>query len=210
MNYDASCSLAKSPTINLPPGPLTVDYEAEDTKDDSDYQVLWSNTMDEGTYKSSTKYTSVEVLLICWVEQSDDLIITGEVMKLKSTFEDRFNYGAQIGSLDPKAKQTPQVQLNAIVANFVVEFDGPNTLLIVYYAGHGKPGSYYGSLEMFGSVKHSRRLLLIVNGFRQRSENKRSDNNRQLSDKEIDMIVWNKTEKLLVEARADVLEIFDW
>ena len=205
MEIDTSCSLAKSPTINLPPGPLTVDYEAEDAKDDSDYQVLWSNIMDEGTYKSSTKYANVEVLLICWVEQSDDLVITGEVKKLKSTFEDRFNYGARIGYLDSKAKQTPQVQLNAMVANFVNAFDGPNTLLIVYYAGHGKPGNYYGSLEIFGFVKHSRGLLFIVNGFRQRSEN-----NRQLSDKDIDMIIWNKTEKLLVEARADVLEIFDW
>ena len=205
MGYDTSCSLANSPTINLPPGTSTVDYEAEDAKDDSDYQVLWSNTMDEGTYKSSTKYTNVEVLLLCWVEQSDDLITTGEVKKLKSTFEDRFNYGAQIGYLDPKAKQAAQVQLNAIVANFVNTFDGPNTLLIVYYAGHGKPGKYYGSLEFFGLVIYSRRPLFIVNDFRQRSEN-----NVQLSEKEIDMIVWNKTEKLLVDARADVLEIFDW
>ena len=35
-------------------------------------------------------------------------------------------------------------------ANFVGDYDGPNTLFIVYYAGHGKPGKIHGDLEMFG------------------------------------------------------------
>ena len=29
-------------------------------------------------------------------------------------------------------------------------------------------------------------------------------------DKKIDSLVWNKTEQLLEDAEADVLEIFDW
>lgn len=115
--------------------------------------------MDHGNYKSSSKYTNVEVLLLCWAEKSDDLIITREVSKLKKTFEDHFNYGAQVGYLDASAKQTLQVQVNGIVANFVKDYDGPNTLLIVYYAGHGKPGNYFGSLNLFGSVERSRRLF---------------------------------------------------
>lgn len=150
--------LTKSPTLNLPLEPSTVDYEAEDAKDDSELQVLWSNTMDEGKYTSPSKYKNIEVLLLCWAEKSDDLIITEEVSKLKRTFEECFNYRAQIEHLDASAKQTAQVQVNSIVANFVKTFDGPNTLLIVYYAGHGKPGKYFGSLEFFGSVEHSRRL----------------------------------------------------
>ncbi|KAL9065712.1 MAG: hypothetical protein Q9161_008047 [Pseudevernia consocians] len=177
--------LTKSPTLNLPLEPSTVDYEAEDAKDDSEYQVLWSNTMDEGKYRSPSNYKNIEVLLLCWAEKSDDLIITEEVSKLKRTFEECFNYHAQIEHLDASAKQTLQVQVNSIVANFVNAFDGPDTLLIVYYAGHGKPGKFFGSLECFGRL---------------------SENDRQ---KRVDTLVWNKAELLLKDARADVLEIFD-
>lgn len=41
-----------------------------------------------------------------------------------------------------------------------------------------------------------------------------TDGRRQLSEndqqKRLDSLVWNKTEKLLSDAGADVLEIFDW
>lgn len=153
MDDNARSPLTSSPTINLPLEPSTVNYEAPDEKLDSEYQVLWSNLMDEGQYKNSSKYINVEVLLLCWAANCDDLTITEEVSRLKKTFEELFNYRAQIGYLDTSTKQTLQVQVNKIVANFVGAFDGPNTLLIVYYAGHGKPGSYYGSLEFFGSVE---------------------------------------------------------
>lgn len=115
--------------------------------------------MDEGDYKTSSKYTIVEVLLLCWAEKSDDLTIAEEVSRLKTTFEENFNYHARIRKLDADTKQRLQVQVNKIVADFVGDFDGPNTLLIVYYAGHGKPGAFYGSLEFFPSVYHSPRLF---------------------------------------------------
>lgn len=115
--------------------------------------------MEEGKFKGSSKYTNVEVLLLCWAENSDDLIVTVEVNRLKRTFEDLFNYHTQIGYLDASIKQTLQVQVNKIVNDFVYACDGPDTLLIVYYGGHGKPGNYYGSLECFGSVDSSRRRL---------------------------------------------------
>ena len=40
--------------------------------------------------------------------------------------------------------------MHAHLANFVLEEDGPRTLLIVYYAGHGKPGHRPGHLELAG------------------------------------------------------------
>ena len=46
--------------------------------------------------------------------------------------------------------QNPQVQMQYHVAKFVMEEDGPRTLLIVYYAGHGKPGPDPGKLELAG------------------------------------------------------------
>lgn len=152
---DTNRSPLTKPTINLPPGHSTVNYEAQAAQDDSEYQVLWVNTMEESNYQSSSKYTSVEVLLLCWAERNDDLTVTEEVSRLKATFEECFNYHAQIKYLDASTQQKLQVQVNRIVANFVGDFDGPNTLLIVYYAGHGKPGNYFGSLECFGSVQQS-------------------------------------------------------
>lgn len=75
--------------------------------------------------------------------------------------------------------------VNTIVAAFTGAHHGPTTLLIVYYAGHGKPGSYYGSLVLQGQTSE--------NDQRQR----------------LDLLVWNKTEQLLADADADVFEIFD-
>ncbi len=142
--------LTKSPTINLPPEPSTVNYEAQDEKIKSEYQVLWSNTMDEGKYKSSSTYTSVNVLFLCWAENSDDLEVKGEVSRLRDTLEKRFNYNTQTSYLDRSMRQNVQVQVNTIVATFIGAHDDPTTLFIVYYAGHGRPGSYYGSLELHG------------------------------------------------------------
>lgn len=165
MDDKAMSPLTSSPTINLPPERSTVNYEAQDEKDDSEYQVLWSKTMDKGNYKNSSTYTNVEVLLLCWSESNDDLAVKEELSKLKSTFENRFNYHAQISYLDPTMEQKLQVQVQTIVAAFIGLHDKPTTLLIVYYAGHGKPGSYYGSLELHGSVEPGcHAALLIVPG----------------------------------------------
>ncbi len=140
----------QSPTIKLPLEFSTVNYEAQDEKIKSEYQVLWSNTMDEGKYKSSSTYRSVNVLFLCWAEISDDLEIKEEVSKLRDTFEKRFNYRTQTSYLDRKLRQKVQVQVNSIVASFIGLHDDPTTLLIVYYAGHGSPGSYYGSPVLHG------------------------------------------------------------
>ncbi len=150
MGDDGMPPLTKSPTINLQLEGSTVNYEAQDEKIKSEYQVLWSNTMDEGKYKNSSTYRSVNVLLLCWAESSDDLEVKEEVSRLRDTFEKRFNYKTQTSYLDRNMRQKVQVQVNTIVANFIGLHDDPTTLLIVYYAGHGKPGSYYGSLVLHG------------------------------------------------------------
>ncbi|MCJ1396466.1 hypothetical protein MMC18_009356 [Xylographa bjoerkii] len=155
------------PDILLAPDLAIVDYELEDEKDDSEYQVLW-------------------ILLLRWEKNSNDLTTLEEVDKLKSVFEDSFRYSVQIQHLDKNIEQRLQVQVNAIVAKFVGDHDGPNKLLIVYYAGHGRPEEFYGSLELFGQT---------------------SPNDKK---KRFDGLVWNMTEELLKAAEADVLEIFDW
>ena len=125
-----------------------VDYESQEAKDDSEYQVCWSNTMDKGSYRNPSTYKKVEVMMLCWADNSDDLATKNEVNKLKSVFNNRFHYHAHTEYLDTKTEQRLQVQVNAKVAAFVAAHDGPHTLLIVYYAGHGRPGNFYGALEM--------------------------------------------------------------
>lgn len=154
MDERITSPLTMKPAISLPQDPSTVDYESVDEKQDSDLQLLWSRIMDEGKYKTSSTYTKVEVLLLCWEHSCSDLATREEMDGLKDTFENRFNFHAEIKYLDTTNEQRLQVRVNTIVAAFVGEHDGPNTLLIVYYAGHGRPGGEYGDLELFGSVTH--------------------------------------------------------
>ncbi len=122
----------------------------EDEFQDAEYQVLWNITMDQGEYNQSSAYDKVVVLLLCWAQDSNDLKTTEEVNALKLVLEKRFRYHTTTEYLDNDNKQRLQVQLNSKVAAFVGANDGPNTLLIVYYAGHGKPGKMPGDLEWFG------------------------------------------------------------
>ena len=146
-----------SPQTLKPEQPLTsdgsiIDYERDEQKNDSNLRVLWSKIMDQGHYRNPSTYRTVEALFICWAENSNDLATTEEVNRLKSVLENRFNYHVQVESLKNDVDNRLQVRINRIVAEFVDVHNGPNTLLIVYYAGHGRPGSYYGSLELFGSA----------------------------------------------------------
>ena len=127
-----------------------VDYELEDERDASEYQIIWSNAADKGPLKSSSTYKNADVLLLCWKENSNDMTTEKEVHELQSVLVNEFGYNAHMQYLDAHKEQKLQVQVNAIVAKFVGDHDGPNKLLIVYYAGHGRPGEFYGSLELFG------------------------------------------------------------
>ena len=106
--------------------------------------------MDRGNYQKPSTYEKVEALLLCWQDDSNDMSTKGEVKRLKAVFEKKFKYNTQIEYLDNSLETKLQVHVNATVAAFVKAHDGPNTLLIVYYAGHGRPGSYFGALELFG------------------------------------------------------------
>jgi hypothetical protein len=140
-----------------------VDYQSETEKDASDYQEIWTSTMDNGPYKNTSMYRKVEVLMLCWAEDCDDWVHSQqEVQALKSVFENDFYYHVEIKFLYNNIATRLQLQVNQIAANFANEHDGPNTLFIVYYTGHGKPGGSYGSLLMHGSVKDSPYLFVSL------------------------------------------------
>ena len=133
-----------------PQTPKIVNYQFRDEIDNSEHQLKWSEIMDRGNYQKPSTYEKVEALLLCWQDNSNDMSTKGEVKRLKAVFEKKFKYNTQIEYLDNSLETKLQVHVNATVAAFVKAHDGPNTLLIVYYAGHGRPGSYFGSLELFG------------------------------------------------------------
>ncbi|KAI4221144.1 MAG: hypothetical protein L6R36_007112 [Xanthoria steineri] len=143
--------------------------------------------MSEGRYQNPSLYDKVEVLLLCW--KVSDMDTTREVEDLRKVFVEDFGYHATTEYLNAESKQKLQVQVNARVAKFVEVYDGPDTLLIVYYAGHGRPGDFYGELELTGLTS--------------------PNDQRDANHKERNRLVWNKTEDLLRPAEADVLEIFD-
>lgn len=117
---------------------------------DSQYQVRWSEIMDKGNYQDPTTYTRIVVLLFCWKNDCNDMETEDEVKRLEAVLKDDFHYETQIEYLD--SREGLQLWVNFRVAHFAQANDGPNNLLIVYYAGHGRPGSSPGSLILTGSV----------------------------------------------------------
>lgn len=132
--------------------PSIINYESKHERESSAQKILWSKTMEAGNYMNPSTYARVEVLLLCWAENASDLNTREEINNLKSVFEGVFGYSTHLKELNYADEGSLQVAVNAKVANFVSECDGTNTLLIVYYAGHGRPAKSYGGLELFGSV----------------------------------------------------------
>lgn len=141
--------------------------------------------MSDGQQKSFYKH--VFVLLLSWHPECDDMEVDLEVQRLKSVFEDIYNYNVESIQLDCRKDATPQAQANLAVANFVHLNDKEDALFVVYYAGHGSPGKERGLLNMTG---------------RRRQKGKRLA-------QQFTHITWNLVENNLKTTRADVFQIFD-
>ena len=183
----------------------TVGYDTVQAQEASRHQVMWADVMAEGRYQTPSQYDKVEVLLLYWLDSDMGTNTNKEVDDLESVFVKDFGYHATRAHLNENSKKKLQVEVNYEVANFVRKHDGPNTLLIVYYAGHGSPGELFGNLELKGYALQSGPVG-VTDGHRKTSPNDRRDTHHRHRNR----LVWNKTEELLQPAEADVLEIFDW
>ena len=131
------------------------EYERNnETVDSEEYQVLWTQVMEEGNYQSSSVYKKVAVLNLYWRGDSSDMDVKREVDELEKVFKESFKYTVVTEHLN--SNTNTQLQLQYIVAQFVNKHDSEDALLIVYYGGHGKPGHIYGDLELKGRVAHSK------------------------------------------------------
>ncbi|KAL8709711.1 MAG: hypothetical protein Q9225_007413, partial [Loekoesia sp. 1 TL-2023] len=166
----------------------TVGYQSPAEIKASKLKVTWTKIMAEGKWSKSPAYKQVAVLLLSWHTDSDDLNPEDEVQDLQKVFKEEFGYHTTIAHLEGRdPARSVQVQVNAQVAGFTVQHDGPENLLIVYYAGHGTPSEENRHLVLFGKTSP----------------------NMSSKEKNRNRIIWNKTEALLKDAKADVLEIFD-
>ncbi|KAL8952485.1 MAG: hypothetical protein Q9222_001588 [Ikaeria aurantiellina] len=159
-----------------------IDYDDKDELLNSELQLIFDQHAQIGR-QSSWLYGKVSVLLISWAVPFDDLNTMDEVNSLEKVLGERYNYNIRNIRLKNEAGKLPQAQVNKQIADFVYDEDGPSSLLLVYYAGHGTPGHRPGQLELAG--------------------------NRNPTVDVLDTVVWNLAEAALQQTQADVLEIFD-
>lgn len=91
--------------------------------------IRWDETIDD--FKGHTKEVSTALPIPPHISADPSL----QIKRLQKIFEDKFNYHCTIFSISGSKK--PQVDLNWAIMNHVREHDGPNTLLIFFYTGHG-------------------------------------------------------------------------
>ena len=143
-----------------------IHYGDKREQENSKFQIAWEQNSRNGK-KSESSYERAAVLLISWDIKCDDLktkdevnslsfslpctLTVKQVERLERVFRDSYHYRVRKVLLTSTGK-LPQVQTQWHVSNFVMDEDGPQTLLIVYYAGHGTPGSVPGQLELSGWV----------------------------------------------------------
>ncbi|KAK9788202.1 hypothetical protein AB5N19_02982 [Seiridium cardinale] len=163
----------------------TKDYQDEAETRDSKFKSVWDNEM--GNLKNKyIPYQKAFVLLLSWDEAIDDLKTDKEVTALDNLFTQKFKYGTIRKILIKDPRRSAQAQVNRHLAEFVDDHDDTNTLLVVYYAGHGRPGNVPGVLRLTGSTSW------------------RTD-----IDSELHEIIWSSAEHNIKKTRADVLVIFD-
>ncbi|PSN67487.1 hypothetical protein BS50DRAFT_494426 [Corynespora cassiicola Philippines] len=78
-------------------------------------------------------YDDVQVLMIKWHDDIDQLCVRQEVNSLTRVFKEELHY--EVEEVNLKAVNT-QLQLQSAVTTWAFNKDTPHSLLIVYYAGH--------------------------------------------------------------------------
>lgn len=134
---------------NRPAAPNKHDQAVDE---DNGLQAVWDEAM-KGVGGVGLPHKKCAVLLISWEPKLDDLNTSGEVDALEAVFKDLFHYGVVKKQL-VDSRHRPQLQIQKILLDFVMEYDDESTLLIVYYAGHGVPstqqGDEHGNLLLAG------------------------------------------------------------
>lgn len=171
----------KSTSIHFeaPAATCRVQYENDIEKSNDDLQHAFNGFMEDAAhYKTSSFYKKVKCLLISWDDECDDLHTGPEVgffhsssksrlivqvERLANVLENKMHFKVTKALLTNDAMHPAHLQVEYHIVNFLWAEDGPQTLLLFYYAGHGSPKSRHGGshgLTLTGSVHISLRVSL--------------------------------------------------
>lgn len=98
---------------------------------------LLSTSLEAAWPKRHVCYSKVAVLILSW-EDTDMPNTSVEIKRLQSVFQDAYHFDVeswQIPSVDPDLELLFKTQ------SLIKSHQGVDNLLIVYYAGHARPGS---------------------------------------------------------------------
>ncbi|QDS77662.1 hypothetical protein FKW77_003042 [Venturia effusa] len=168
------------------------------TEEHTRRQIIWDRKMKNGT-ESRRHYKQTAVLLVSF-EKNDlpgldsevcsfnkldaqcELTIPPKVEDLSHVFE--HDYGFQVDTKMINSTENSQWDLMNHLTAFFSKYDSEQTLLIIYYAGHGwAPPSLHEEFNIHG-----------------RSNVARSD---------INCVKWHEAENMLCYVKADIFAIFD-
>ena len=88
-----------------------------------------------------SKYVDVKVLLMSW--ESDDLGVEDEVSALESVFTDLYRFDVESWKIPDERPGRHAIDK---VMRFIESGDNPDSLLILYYAGHASQPYHPGGL----------------------------------------------------------------
>ena len=69
---------------------------------------------------------------------------------LEQVFSEEYHFEVRRRTLKVTKHPSPQKQLKKALTDFTYDFDGPHTLYLIYYAGHGWTGNSPGNLNLSG------------------------------------------------------------
>ncbi|KAI1135032.1 hypothetical protein F5Y05DRAFT_190187 [Hypoxylon sp. FL0543] len=98
--------------------------------------------------KRHITYSEVHVLMITW-QENNNASMHKEISRLRNIFEDGFAY--TIHDLEiPLSKS--DLTMRSKIDHFILNYGHEDNLLIVYYAGHARPGVYSGEPPIWYSM----------------------------------------------------------
>ncbi|MCJ1423613.1 Phosphatidylinositol-4-phosphate 5-kinase [Sticta canariensis] len=117
-----------------------VQYEDNTEKCNDELRDAFNNHVQKaGHYKTSSFYKEVKCLLISWDDDCDDLHTGPEVDALANVLEKKMHFKVTRALLTDDGNHPAHFQVVRHIINFIWSEDGPQTLLLFYYAGHGSP-----------------------------------------------------------------------
>lgn len=108
----------------------------EDIAKDSKFQVMFAKAIDQEASKITSSHKKASALLLSWAKEPDEMDVQKEVDELEEVFKTSFNYTVVKHYLRPEGMQQTSLQVivTGVIADFLLAHDGPDNLLIVYYA----------------------------------------------------------------------------